>query len=157
MYKRQDRYWLASVQTLGELGLELGREDYCRLTIERLTPYRGRVCIVGLCAAIGTLVDTALGQAWLGLGNAERAEGFFRDALDQAERIRAPHFAVVARRFLARTLATRGLEADAVTMLHTVLSDTRRFGFTREEATTASMLDQLRASAVDGEPEPNVI
>ncbi len=145
-----DRYWLVSVQMLGQLGLELDRPDYCELTIERLSPYQGRVCVVGLGVAMGQLVDIALGQAWLGLGEALKAEALLRDGLALAERIRAPYFAVMARKVLARALIEQERCEEATALLQVAAHDAREHGFVMEESATEQLLTTAKERQLDG-------
>lgn len=127
-----DNYWLVSVHNLGALGLALGRTDLCERAIEWMTPYRGRLGVVGIGACIGGQVSTALGQAHLGLGDVERAVELLREAVLQAHDIGTPYFACVARRYLAMALLERGDADEAAELMDAVFAAAAQHGFAHE-------------------------
>lgn len=112
-----DRYWLPSMHLLGVLGLTLGRRDFCQQVLIDLTPYRGRLAIIGVGAGMAGQVSTALGQAALGLDELGHAETLFREASQQASTIGFPFFEATALRLLATTLLRqdpRSIEAGQI-------------------------------------------
>lgn len=127
-----DNYWLVSVHNLGALGLALDRTDLCERAIEWMTPYRGRLGVVGIGACIGGQVSTALGQAYLGLGDIERAVELLREAVLQAHDMATPYFECVARRYLAMALLQQGDTDEAAQLMSDVLTAANEFGFAHE-------------------------
>ncbi len=139
-----DRYWLASMHHLGQLGLTLGRADYCERVLAEMSPYRGRFAIVGVGAAISGQVSTALGQAALGLGRLDEAEELFREAVEQAAALDFPFFATLARRHLAMTLLRRSTaDVEARELLDEAAAAAERFDFALEAAAVETLRAEL--------------
>ncbi|MEM9132426.1 MAG: AAA family ATPase [Actinomycetota bacterium] len=140
-----DRYWLSSLHHLGQLGLMLGRADYCERVLAEMSPYRGRFAIIGVGAALSGQVSTALGQAALGLGRLDEAEELFREAMDQAVELGFPFFATLARRHLAMTLLRRD-EASAEAREH--LDEAAAVAVRHGLALEAAAVETLKAGLV---------
>ncbi|MFK7918871.1 MAG: AAA family ATPase [Ilumatobacter sp.] len=124
-----DNYWLASVENLGCIGLIMQRRDLCEQAVEWLTPYRGRLGVVGIGACIGSQVNTGLGQAHLGLGNVDQAIELLSEAVAQAVEMETPYFECTSRRYLALAMLERGDTAAAVELIDRVRELANRYGF----------------------------
>jgi DNA-binding CsgD family transcriptional regulator len=87
----RDSLWLASVAMLAETAARLGHRGHCGTLHDLLVPYRGRIAFLGAVASWGA-VDHYLGLTAAGVGDVERAEAYFRDALRQHEAWQATPF-----------------------------------------------------------------
>jgi len=129
----RDFYWLASMCQLATLGLALSESEVCRRVVRELTPFRGRLAIIGLGIGISHQVSTALGQAHEGLGEFELAEALYRESVAQADEIGFPYLGVIARRYLAQRLIARDPNhAETAALLSQVIATSQHHGFADE-------------------------
>ena len=141
-----DSYWLSSYSQLAQVGLLLGLSDVCEAVIRRMSPFRGRLVLVGNAITVAGLASTALGQAHLGLGNLDDAEQLFRESVALADDAGFPYFATNARRFLAQTLLTRNPnEPEAAELLRLVLATSNSFDFGLERTEAERLLAQVQS------------
>lgn len=128
-----DFYWLASMCQLALLGLELGLSDVCRNVVRELTPFRGRLAVIGLGIGISHQVSTALGQAHEGLGEFDQAEELYREAMAQAEKIGFPYFFVLAQRHLCHVLQAQDPNhGELPQLVSQVITMSQQYGFVDE-------------------------
>ncbi len=101
--------------------------------VRGLTPFRGRLAVIGLGLGISHQVSTALGHGHEGLGQLDRAEELYRESITQADDIGLPYFATVARRHLAQILHSQNPDDVEVPELCAwVVAKARRYGFADE-------------------------
>ncbi len=142
-----DYYWMASVYHLGLLGLKLGDETICNDVLDKLSPFRGRIAIIGLGACLGGQVSTALGQAHLGLGNLSEAEELFREAIAQADQAGFVYFATQARRYLCETLLlAEAASPELEELIENVQATSERYGFAIEASEATQLAASVEAS-----------
>ncbi len=139
----RDFYWVASMCQLALLGLTLELDDVCDRVIEGLTPFRGRLAVIGLGIGISHQVSTALGHAHEGRGEFALAEELYREAVAQADEIGFPYFAAIARRHLAQTLLRQDADnAEALQLLSHVVAAAQAHGFGEELQIAEGLLDR---------------
>jgi hypothetical protein len=108
----RDRNWIVSLSLIAPGAAIAGDPALARRVYELLSPYAGRMVVVGHGAAIDGAVDHHLGVVAAALGDQDLADDHFTAARALHRRLRAPLWLAHTQREHARALWKRGTPGD---------------------------------------------
>jgi DNA-binding CsgD family transcriptional regulator len=106
-----DNYWLTSMYLMAEVCAELDDVKAAETLYRLMSPFRGRMILVGNGALVLDPVATSLGRLAMCIGQASDAADLFRQAISQAGEWRAP--AMRARALLGLSQALGDIDPAA--------------------------------------------
>lgn len=140
-----DLHWLCLTSLVAYGAEAVGDEELCRSAAHDLEPFADQSVMWGRSYVFAMPVSEAVGIAWRGAGEPDRAAAAFRSAVDWADRAGAPGFGARARAGLASVLPVGHPERGV--LLETAAEVTARL---RMDGVERSAVALLAAGSPDG-------
>lgn len=147
----RDRNWLAAATIVAEVAADAGTLTLVRELYEALTPYSGRLAMIGHGVTSWGTVARPLALLARRLGDVAAAERYLREAVDTCARLGAQVWLAEAQIELAQLLREQGRVNEARTLALEAATVTHRIGPPDMEVSARRLLQQLTPLVARGD------